>query len=79
MPHVSVKLYPGRSKAAKAELARAITRDVMAILKCGEDAVSVAIEDVPAADWDQKVYEPEIAGNREKLFKKPGYGPLGGD
>lgn len=78
MPHVSVKLYPGRSEAAKAELARAITRDVMAVLKCGDEAVSVAIEDVPADDWTAKVYEPEIAGKRDKLFKKPGYGPLGG-
>lgn len=77
MPHVSVKLYPGRSEAAKAELARAMAGDVKAILKCSGEAVSVAIEDVPA-DWTEKVYEPEIAGKRDKLFKKPGYGPLSG-
>jgi phenylpyruvate tautomerase PptA (4-oxalocrotonate tautomerase family) len=33
MPHVNVRLYPGRSVAEKAELAGAITKDVTAILK----------------------------------------------
>jgi 4-oxalocrotonate tautomerase len=76
MPHVSVKLYPGRSETDKAELARAIAKDVTAILKCGDDSVSVAIEDVPPGDWIETVYKPEIASKADKLFKKPGYGSL---
>ena len=76
MPHVNVKLYPGRSEQDKAELARAIAKDVMAIRKCGDESVSVAIEDVPPGDWAEKVYKPEIAGKADKLFKKPGYDPL---
>jgi len=76
MPHISVKLYPGRSDADKAELARAITKNVTAILRCGDDSVSVAIEDVPPGAWMELVYNPEIAGKPNKLFKKPGYGPL---
>ena len=77
MPHVSVKLYPGRPDDQKAELARAIAKDVITILRCGEESVSVAIEDVPPGDWVEKVYKPEIAGKPDKLFKKPGYNPLG--
>jgi len=50
MPHVSVKLYPGRSEQQKAELAQAIVKDVSAILNCGDESVSVAIEDVTPAD-----------------------------
>ena len=76
MPHVSVKLYPGRSDEDKAELARAITKNVTTILKCGEESVSVAIEDVPPGDWVETVFKPEIAGKTDKLFKKPGYDPL---
>ena len=45
MPHVNVKLYPGRSDEDKAELARAIAKNVTTILKCGDESVSVAIED----------------------------------
>ena len=76
MPHVNVKHYPGRSDEDKAELARAIAKNVTTILKCGDESVSVAIEDVPPGDWVVKVFKPEIAGKTDKLFKKPGYNPL---
>ena len=48
MPHVTVKLYAGRSEQQKGQLAKAVTQAVMASTGRGEDAVSVAIEDVPA-------------------------------
>ena len=44
MPHVIVKLYPGGSERQKAQLAEAIVKDVVAIAKVGDDAVSLAIE-----------------------------------
>jgi hypothetical protein len=51
----------------------------MAILECGDEAVSVAIEDVPTADWVGKIYLiPRSPASATKLFKKPGYGPLRG-
>ncbi len=48
-------------------------KDVVAIARCGEESVSVAIEEVKAEDWDEKVYKPEILPRLEKLYKKPGY------
>jgi 4-oxalocrotonate tautomerase len=44
MPHLIVKLYPGRSERQKAQLAEAIVKDVVAIAKVGDDAVSVAFK-----------------------------------
>ena len=41
MPHVIVKLYPGRTEEQKKRLAEEITRDVVRIAKCEEKAVSV--------------------------------------
>jgi len=76
MPHVSVKLYPGRSEEQKTRLAEAIVKDVVAIMKCGEESVSVAIEDISQEDWPQKVYKPEILDKPQKLYKKPGYNPF---
>jgi 4-oxalocrotonate tautomerase len=73
MPHVVVKLYPGRSEEQKSRLAEQIVRDLTTILKCGEDAVSVAIEDIKADDWAEKVYKPEIQNKWDTLYKKPGY------
>ena len=73
MPHVIIKLWPGKSEQKKQDLAEAITNDVMNILDYGEESVSVAIEEVKSDDWAEKVYRPDIVGNSEKLYKKPGY------
>jgi 4-oxalocrotonate tautomerase len=76
MPHVIVKLYPGRSEQQKNRLAEEIVKDVVAIAKCEEEAVSVAIEDVRPEDWVEMVYKPDILDNPERLYKKPGYNPF---
>jgi 4-oxalocrotonate tautomerase len=76
MPHVIVKLHSGRSDQQKARLAGEITKAVMAGANCGEDAVSVSIEDVEPNDWVEQVYKPDIIGRADKLYKKPGYDPL---
>lgn len=76
MPHVIVKMYPGRSEAQKARIAAALTEALMATADCPETAVSVAIEDVAKEDWVETVFKPEIAAKPESLYKKPGYDPL---
>ncbi len=72
-PHVIVKLYPGRSEEQKIRLAEQIVKDVVAIIKCGEESVSVAIEEIKPEDWAEKVYRPDILNTPGKLYKKPGY------
>ena len=73
MPHVIVKLWPGKSEQQKQRLAEAIARDVMRVLHSGEESVSVAIEEISAGDWPEKVYQPDIVNGSKKLYKKPGY------
>ncbi len=73
MPHVIVKLWPGKSEQQKKRLAESITRDVMEVLNYGEESVSVAFEEVKSQDWAKKVYQPEIKDKWDKLYKKPGY------
>ncbi len=73
MPHVIVKLYPGRSEQQKIRLAEQIVKDVVAIIMCGEESVSVAIEEIKPEDWAEKVYKPDILNAPGKLYKKPGY------
>jgi 4-oxalocrotonate tautomerase len=77
MPHVIVKLYPGRTEEQKTRLAEAITKDVMTIAQCEEKSVSVAIEEIDPAQWAEKVYRPDILDNEVNLYKKPGYNPFG--
>jgi 4-oxalocrotonate tautomerase len=73
MPHVIVKLWPGKSEQQKARLAEEIVKDVMDVLDYGEESVSVAIEEVKPQDWAEQVDKPDIVDNSEKLYKKPGY------
>ncbi|MDQ3744916.1 MAG: tautomerase family protein [Acidobacteriota bacterium] len=73
MPHVIVKLWPGKTEEQKARLAEEIVRDVTKVLNYGEESVSVSIEEVEAQDWAEKVYRADIMNNPERLYKKPGY------
>ncbi|HTV03902.1 MAG TPA: tautomerase family protein [Acidobacteriaceae bacterium] len=76
MPHVIVKLWPGKSEQEKNRLAEAITKDVVSIFNCGENVVSVALEEVKPGDWTKAVYKPDIQNKWNTLYKKPGYNPL---
>ena len=75
MPHIIVKLYPGRTEEQKIRLTEQIMEDVIATLKSSEDSVSVAIEEVKPEDWLEAVYRPDIEGHWDQLYKKPGYEP----
>ncbi len=76
MPHVIIKLQSGRTDQQKANLAAEVTKAVMAALKTGEEAVSVAVEDVKPNDWTEEVYKPDILAKPDTIYKKPGYNPL---
>jgi 4-oxalocrotonate tautomerase len=73
MPHVIVKLWPGKSEEQKNRLAEEITNDVMQVLNYGAESVSVALQEVEPQDWEEKVYRPDILAQVGKLYKKPGY------
>ena len=73
MPHVIVKLWPGKTENQKNQLTEEIVKDVMKILKYGEESVSVSIEEIKSDEWKEKVYVPDIINCPGKLYKKPGY------
>ena len=75
MPHIVVKLWPGRSEEQKVRLAEQIVKDVMEVLDCGEEWVSIDMEEVKPQDWTETVYKPDIVSNWDRLYKKPGYNP----
>jgi 4-oxalocrotonate tautomerase len=76
MPHVIVKMHPGRSEQQKSRLTEAIVKDVMTFTGVGDEAVSVSIEEIGPSDWVDKVYRRDILNASGKLYKQPGYNPL---
>lgn len=75
MPHIVVKLWPGKSEEQKAQLTDAIVREVTGILGSGPQSVSVGFEEVASDDWTEQVFEPDILNKWDTLTKEPGYGP----
>jgi 4-oxalocrotonate tautomerase len=75
MPHVIVKLWPGKSEQQKARLAGLITKSVMDVLNYGGDSVSIGIEEVQPEKWAEQVYKPDILDKPQTIYKKPGYKP----
>ena len=72
MPHVIVKLWPGRDEEIKKNLAKRIADSVAEELKADIGTVSVAIQEVPSDEWGEKVYKAEIKDNPD-IYQKPSY------
>jgi len=76
MPHVIVKMYPGRTDEQKNRLAREIADSIVKIAGCEMKSVSVALEEISREDWPEKVYKPDIIMKKDTLIIKPGYNPF---
>ena len=76
MPHVIVKLLPDRTEQQKAAPAEDIIEVVRRNTGASNELVSIAIEEVPADEWMENVYRPEIPPAMDRLYKKPSYAPF---
>ncbi|MGO3115054.1 tautomerase family protein [Enterococcus pseudoavium] len=61
MPHLSVRLYPGRSKEVKQEFADKLQQFVVQELGCEPKVVSVSFKEIEPEKW-KNVINDEIAG-----------------
>ena len=73
MPHIIVKLWPGRTIEQKTALCDKITEALKTSIDATDDSISIAIEEIPKEKWKELVYDTEITGKEELLYKKPGY------
>ena len=73
MPHVNIKIYPGRSEEVKKELANKIAKVVSEVAGTSLGSISVAIEEIEKENWMKDVYEKDIIEKRELLYKEPEY------
>lgn len=74
MPHVSVKMWLGRTEEQKRALADRIVSAVRETLGASDNSITVSIEEIEPSAWPKAVYKPEIVDKADKLYKKPGYG-----
>lgn len=73
MPHVILKVWPGKTEEQKIRATELIVRDLMEAFGSKEDSISVSIEEFHPDDWSEQVYTPDILNKSSTLYKKPGY------
>ncbi|MFJ6741049.1 tautomerase family protein [Streptomyces sp. NPDC091279] len=74
MPHVTIKHFPYKlTEPQKAELAEELTRTITRFFEVDDGAVSVAVEPVAQADWNDRVVSPELVLRAHLLIKNPTY------
>lgn len=61
MPHLSVRMYPGRSEEVKQALAEKLQDFIVKELGCEPNVVSVSFKEIEADRW-KEVIDEEIAG-----------------
>lgn len=57
MPHISVKLYPGREEKVKKELAEKIRDFLVKEMNMEAKYFSVSVEEIRKEDWKEKVVD----------------------
>jgi 4-oxalocrotonate tautomerase len=75
MPHVVVKLWPGKSEQLSKKLAGEISQSVMSVFSYGDGSVSVAFEKVESQQWTEKAHRPDIKAKRDQLGQENGIEP----
>lgn len=73
MPHIIVKMCPGRTGEKKRELADRLAAESARTLGVDEGELSVDIREVPEEDWAREVYRADILGRMEQLYRRPDY------
>ncbi len=55
MPHISIKMYPGRSKELKENLSKKMLEFISKEMDLDEKFFSISIEDVEQENWKAEV------------------------
>ena len=75
MPHITLKMYQGRTEAQKEAVTKALAEALKNTLDCTDDHISVSVYDYDPKEWGDKVFYPEIMADEKHLYKKPNYKP----
>lgn len=73
MPHIIVKLWPGRNEEDKKALAERMAKSMTEVMGIPDKNISVSFEEVDKEKWNEEVYQPDIMAKQQFLYKKPGY------
>lgn len=70
MPHIAIKMYPGRTEEVKKDLAEKTKKFMMEQLNMEEKYLSVSIEEIEKEKWNEEV---AAKINPEDLYVKSNF------
>jgi phenylpyruvate tautomerase PptA (4-oxalocrotonate tautomerase family) len=73
MPHATLKLGVGYPEELKRLLADKVASDIVETLGLDPMWVSVVIDEIPQAEWGQKVWNDELVAKKDRIYRAPGY------
>lgn len=71
MPHIIVKLWPGRTEEQKKQLVKKLIEALKSSINVPNSSISISIEEIPKEKWNDEVYKPYIVEKKHLLYKKP--------
>lgn len=70
MPHINIKMYPGRSEEVKAKLAKHTKEFMVKELEMDEKFISVSVEEIDKENWQSEVMDKI---QEEELYERPNF------
>lgn len=67
MPYIAIKAYP-KDEETKKKLVDKINEDILAIWGCPQEAITISLEEVAPADWQNKVVARDITEKKEHMM-----------
>lgn len=72
MPHITVKMFPGRNPEQKQALTDRMVQAVQDVLGSATKDISVSIVEIDPEEWDEMVAGPDIDRTPGEVTKMPG-------
>lgn len=69
MPHVIVKLWPGRNDQQKRVIADRVIQAIVESAGVAPTTVTVGIEEVPRERWQEEVHVPEVDRKGSSIYR----------
>ena len=66
MPYAAIKLWP-KDQETKERVAEKVSAALMKALGCPPQAVTISIEEIEPADWEEKVVKTEIEPKKDTM------------
>ena len=67
MPYIAVKAFP-KDEETKKKVVDQINEIFLNTWGCPQEAITISVEEVAPAEWEEKVKSPEIIPNMDKMM-----------